>query len=55
MELSQREPGESMEQSGEERPVGRGEAGSVNLTLQDDELMAQRQDLDVLVGIAYLH
>jgi hypothetical protein len=53
VELSQLEPGESVEQSGEERPVGRGEAGFVNLTLQDDELVAQRQDLDVLVGVAH--
>jgi hypothetical protein len=42
-----------MEQGGEERPVKRREAGFVDLTLQDAELMAQRQNLDVLVGVAH--
>jgi hypothetical protein len=37
----------------EECPVGSGEAGFVNLALQDDELVAQRQDLDVLVDVAH--
>jgi hypothetical protein len=53
VELSELEPGESMEQGGEERPVRRGEVGFVDLTLQDAELMAQRQNLDVLVGVAH--
>jgi hypothetical protein len=52
-ELSQAEAGELMEQRGEEHPIGSGEAGFVDLTLQDAELMAQRQDLDVLVGVAH--
>jgi hypothetical protein len=33
LELSRAEPGESMEQGGEERPVKRGEARIVDLTL----------------------
>jgi hypothetical protein len=53
VQLSQLEPGESMEQGGEQRPVRRGEARLVDLTLQHAELMAQRQDLDVLVGVAH--
>jgi hypothetical protein len=52
VELSELEPGESMEQRGEERAVKRREAGFVDLTLQDAELMAQRQNLDVLVGVS---
>jgi hypothetical protein len=39
----------------EERPIGRGEAGLVDLALQDGELVAQRKNLDVLVGIAHWH
>jgi hypothetical protein len=42
-----------VQEGGEERPVGRGEAGSVDLALQDGELVAQRKDLDVLVRIAH--
>jgi hypothetical protein len=53
VELSQVEPGESMQQRGEERPVSSGEAGFVDLALQDGELVAQRQDIDVLVGVAH--
>jgi hypothetical protein len=52
VQLSKLEAGESMEQGGEERPVRSGEAGLVDLTLQDTELVAQRQNLDVLVGVA---
>ena len=52
VELSQPEPGESMEQGGEERPIRRGEAGFVDLTLQDAELMAQRQvSVSLLVSL----
>jgi hypothetical protein len=53
VELVQSGAGESVEQGGEERPVGRGEAGFFDLALQDGELVAQGQDLDVLVGIAH--
>jgi hypothetical protein len=41
-----------MEQGGEERTIRSGKPRLVDLTLQDAELMAQRQDLDVLVGVA---
>ena len=50
--LSKLAVGESMERGGEERPVGSGGAGLVDLRLQDTELVAQRQNLDVLVGVA---
>jgi len=33
--------------------VGRGEAGLAGLALQDSQLVAQRQDLDVFVGVAH--
>jgi hypothetical protein len=46
-------PGESVQQGGEERPVGRGEAGFVGLALQDGELVAQRQNLEVFVRVAH--
>jgi hypothetical protein len=53
VQLSQPCPGESVEQSGEECPVGRGEVGFVGLALQDGELVAQRQDFDVFVRVAH--
>jgi hypothetical protein len=52
VEPSQRWSGELVEQGGEERPVRPGQPGFVDLALQDGELMAQRQDLDVFVGVA---
>jgi hypothetical protein len=42
-----------VEEGGEERPVRRGEAGLVDLALQDGELVAQRKNLDVLVRIGH--
>jgi hypothetical protein len=39
-EPSQRWSGELVERGGEERPVGRGEPGLVDLALQDGELVA---------------
>jgi len=53
VELSGLEPGEPVEEGGEGRPFRRGEVWFVDLTLQDAELMAQRQDFDVLVGGAH--
>ncbi len=53
MELSQRWSGDGVEQGCEERSVGRGEPGLVDLALQDGELVAQRQDFDVFVGVAH--
>jgi hypothetical protein len=52
MELSQFRSGNLVEQSGEKRPVRQGEPGFVDSALQDSELVAQRQDLDVFVGVA---
>jgi hypothetical protein len=52
MELSQFRSGNLVEQGGEKRPVRQGEPGFVDSALQDSELVAQRQDLDVFVGVA---
>jgi hypothetical protein len=52
VQLPQRRPGQSVQERGEERAVGWREAGFVDLALEDGELVAKRQDLDVLVGIA---
>ena len=50
--LSKLAAGEAMEQGGEERPVRSGEAGLVYLTLQDTELVAQRQiSMSLLVSL----
>jgi hypothetical protein len=43
----------TVQEGGEECPVGRGEARLVDLALQDGELVTQRQNLDVLVRIAH--
>jgi hypothetical protein len=53
VQASQRWSGDYGEQGGEQRPVRRGEPGFVDLALQDGELVAQRQDLDVFVGVAH--
>ncbi|GAA2077324.1 hypothetical protein [Actinomadura alba] len=53
MQLPQPGAGESVQQSGEQSAVYRGEAWLAGLPLQDRELVAQRQDLDVLVGVAH--
>jgi hypothetical protein len=50
VELPQHRSGESKRQGGEERTVGRVDAGLGDLALEDGELVAQRQDLDGLVG-----
>ncbi|WP_369395490.1 hypothetical protein AB5J72_37685 [Streptomyces sp. CG1] len=44
---------EVVEQAGEDGAVGGGERGFADLTLQDQQLVAQRQDLDVLVVLAH--
>jgi len=53
VQLPQRRQGQSVQECGEECPVGAGEAGFVDLALQDGELVAQRKDLDVLVHVAH--
>ncbi|MET8402765.1 hypothetical protein [Streptomyces sp900116325] len=42
-----------MEEGGKEGPIGPSEAGLVDVTLQDGQLVAQRQNLDVLVDVAH--
>lgn len=42
-----------MQEGGEERPVGRRKAGFVDLALQHGELVAQSEDLDILVHVAH--
>jgi hypothetical protein len=49
----QRRPWQSVQEGGEECPVGRSEVGSVDLALQNRELMAQRKNFDVLVHITH--
>jgi hypothetical protein len=46
--------GESVQQGGQERPVGRGEPrpGRAELPLQDRDLVTQHQDLGVFVQVA---
>jgi hypothetical protein len=46
---------EPVQQGGQERSVGGGEPrpGSAELPLQDRNLVAQRQDLDILVPVAH--
>jgi hypothetical protein len=53
VQLPQPCPGESVEQGGEVRPVGRGETGFLSLALQDGELVTQRKNLDVFVRVAH--
>jgi hypothetical protein len=45
--------GELVEQSGEHHAIGGGERGLAGPALQDEELVPQRQDLDVLVTVAH--
>jgi hypothetical protein len=52
VQLPQRQPGQWVQEGGEECPVGRGEARFVDLALEDGELVAERKDLDVLVHVA---
>jgi hypothetical protein len=46
---------EPVQQGGQERPVGQGEPrpGLAQLPLQDDDLVAQRQDLHLLGLVAH--
>jgi hypothetical protein len=46
---------EPVQQGGQERPVGRGEPrpGHAQLPLQHGDLVAQRQDLGILVPVAH--
>jgi hypothetical protein len=43
----------SVKESGQEGTVCRGQAWLTSLPRQDRELVAQRQDFDVLVGVAH--
>jgi hypothetical protein len=52
-ELAQLPHREAVEQPSEHHAIGLGERGLADLALQDDELVAQRQDLDVLLLIAH--
>lgn len=53
VQLSEPCPGEAVKEGGHQGPIGPGEAGLGDLTLQDGELVAQRQNLDVLVDVAH--
>ncbi|MER5916400.1 hypothetical protein ABT124_39930 [Streptomyces sp. NPDC001982] len=53
MQPVQLRPGESVEERGQESAVRRSDARPVDLPLQDGQLVAQRQDLDVLVHSAH--
>lgn len=44
---------EVVEQAGEDSAVSGAECGLADLTLQDQQLMPQRQDLDVFVPVAH--
>ncbi|WP_258382468.1 hypothetical protein [Streptomyces sp. NTH33] len=52
-EVPQLLPREVMEQAGEDCAVGVGERGPADLALQDQQLVAQRQDLHVLLPVAH--
>ncbi|MEU5927118.1 hypothetical protein ABZ817_26575 [Streptomyces antimycoticus] len=45
--------GEVVEQAGEDRTVAVGEGRLAGLTLQDQQLVPEHQDLDVLVSVAH--
>ena len=49
----QRGPGEPVQERGKKSTVRRGDPGSVDLPPQNGQLIAQRQDLDVLVHSAH--
>jgi hypothetical protein len=53
MHLSQPDPPKAVQQRGQEHTIRPGDPRSVDGSLQDRELVAQRQDLDVLVGAAH--
>lgn len=53
MDLTKPHPGEAVQQCGEQRPVGPGQMWLAYLPLQHDELVAQRQDLQILLPIAH--
>jgi hypothetical protein len=52
-ELAQFAHREAMEQPGEDCAVGVGERGLADLALQDQQLVPQRQDLDVFVPVVH--
>jgi hypothetical protein len=51
--MAQFVPRELVEQSSEKHAIGSGERGLGDPALQDEELVPQRQDLDVLVMVAH--
>jgi hypothetical protein len=53
MDLMKPHLGEALQQCGEQRPVGPGRMWLAYLPLQHDELVAQRQDLQILLPIAH--
>jgi hypothetical protein len=53
VQLPQRGPGEPVEDCGQERSVRRSDARPVDLPLQDGQLVAQRQYLDVFVDVPH--
>jgi hypothetical protein len=53
-DVSQSVHREVAEQAGEDSAVGIGERGLADLALQHDELVPQRQDLDVLLLLAHV-
>ncbi|MEU1629789.1 hypothetical protein ABZ746_31725 [Streptomyces sp. NPDC020096] len=53
MQLPQLGPGEPVQERGKESAVRRGDARPVDLPLQDRQLVAQRQHLDVPVNLAH--
>ena len=54
-EAAQHVAGEPVQQRGEQRPVGRGEPDllAVQVPFEDRDLVAQREDLGVLVAVAH--
>jgi hypothetical protein len=42
-----------VEQAGEHHPIGVGDRGCADLALQDEELVAQGEDLDVVVTVTH--
>jgi hypothetical protein len=53
VQLPKLRPWESVEEGAEEGPIGPGETGLVDVALQDGELVAWRQNFDVLVDVAH--
>jgi hypothetical protein len=53
LQLPQPHPRKAVQERGQEGTVRAGQPRPVDLPLQDGEWVAQRQDLDVLVGTAH--